>query len=242
MKEPPGQGVAARRGGNTDAPYLERRSRAAAYENARPEIQRHVPASARRILDLGCSSGALGAALKAQVGGRHVGGVEIDPVYARQARDRLDFVIEADVESLREDPSLGDRIGLIDFLIAGDVLEHLRDPWNTLRVFASLLPAGGGAVVSLPNVRYWETFWQLGRHGIWPLRSEGIFDRTHLRWFTLANALDLLDEADLEVARIDPQYRLSPAGGRLDRHAAKLHRTPLRPFLAFQYVLLAHKR
>ena len=220
----------------------QRRERAAAYENARPEIQRHVPASATRILDIGCSSGALGAALKARVASRRVVGIELNPAYAREARTRLDAVIEADLEDLADDPALPERIGAIDFLIAGDVLEHLRDPWRTLRAFSSLLPSGGGAIVSLPNVRYWETFWQLGRYGVWPLRSEGIFDRTHLRWFTLATALELLDQADLGSVSIDPQFRLTPAGGRLDRHAAKLRRTPLRPFVAFQYVLAARRR
>lgn len=34
------------------------------YETARPDVANHVPTSARRILELGCSTGALGAALK----------------------------------------------------------------------------------------------------------------------------------------------------------------------------------
>src|SRR4051812_19015944 len=33
----------------------------AAYTGARPEVQALVPGSARRVLDLGCSTGALGA-------------------------------------------------------------------------------------------------------------------------------------------------------------------------------------
>ena len=44
------------------------------------------------------------------------------------------------------------------------------------------------------NVRYWETFWTLARHGTWPRREAGIFDATHLRWFTLGDAMNLLDE------------------------------------------------
>src|SRR3954471_3442215 len=37
-----------------------------AYTGARPEVQALVPRSARRVLDLGCASGALGAGLKAR--------------------------------------------------------------------------------------------------------------------------------------------------------------------------------
>jgi hypothetical protein len=40
----------------------ERAARAAAYERARPEILEHVPATARRVLDVGCATGATGAA------------------------------------------------------------------------------------------------------------------------------------------------------------------------------------
>src|SRR5947208_5257079 len=74
-----------------------RAARADAYENPRPELQRHVPAGAQRVLDLGCASGALGAALKAR--GAAVVGIERDPVYAGLARERLDEVVEADLET-----------------------------------------------------------------------------------------------------------------------------------------------
>jgi hypothetical protein len=69
------------------ATEAERAVRAGTYENPRPDMQALVPRDARRILDLGSSSSALGAALKA----RHeceVVGVEMDPVYAEWARER----------------------------------------------------------------------------------------------------------------------------------------------------------
>jgi hypothetical protein len=105
-----------------------------------------------------------------------------------------------------------------------------------------LLEPGASAVVSLPNVRHWETFWQLGRRGRWPQREEGIFDRAHLRWFTLADAYELLRQAGLEPLRVTRQYRLRPATSRWDRHVVRLERTPLRPFFVFQHVILACRR
>src|SRR6185436_20719100 len=44
----------------------ERAARAAAYESERGEIVALVPEDARRVLDLGCSTGWLAAALKAR--------------------------------------------------------------------------------------------------------------------------------------------------------------------------------
>ena len=54
-----------------------RQRRRSAYETARPDVQALVPVDARSVLDVGCASGALGAALKAprrRAGGGHRAG------------------------------------------------------------------------------------------------------------------------------------------------------------------------
>lgn len=223
------------------ATAAERESRAFAYENPRPEIQALVPPDARRILDLGCASGALGAALKARAEVEVVG-IELDEEYARAAAKRLDDVVNGDVEELASHEDLAKRLGSFDFLVAGDVLEHLRDPWSALGAYSRLLSPGGAAVLSLPNVRFWETLWQLGVRGTWPRRLEGIFDRDHLRWFTVADGLALAREAGLEPQRVVRQYRLRPTVSRWDRHLARIAEpTPLRPFFTFQFLILARR-
>jgi len=109
-----------------------------------------------------------------------------------------------------------------------------------LRDAAALVEPGDTVVVSLPNVRYWETFWQLGVKGTWPKRSLGIFDRTHLRWFTLRDAYDLLDQADCDVADVDRQLRLRPTGA--PARSLVVSRLPGRTFLTFQHVLRGTRR
>ena len=220
-----------------DARQEERRRRAFQYENPRKDVQALVPREARRILDLGCSSGVLGAALKARQAAEIVG-VEIDPEYARDAGDRLDNVINGRVEDAVAG-ELGD-LGHFDCIIAADVLEHLEDPWLVTRQASALLSAGGSFVVSLPNVRFWETFWQVGRHGTWPRRDHGIFDRTHLRWFTYWDAAAMLAQAGLEVVEVAPQYRLKPSPSSFDQRL-RFRDGTRKPgaFFAFQYVIRA---
>jgi methionine biosynthesis protein MetW len=211
----------------------QRRARAHAYENARPEVQALVPPSARRVLDLGCASGALGAALKAR-GDVEVVGIESDAAYAGDAGERLDRVVHADLAELALAPDLDARLGRFDCLIAADVLEHLVDPWSALRSYAALLDPGCRAVISLPNARHWEVFWELARHGRWPRRSAGIFDATHLRWFTLADAWGLCSQAGLEVEEV---RRTARPG-----HSERLAATPvLRAVTAFQHVIAARR-
>jgi methionine biosynthesis protein MetW len=210
--------------------------RAHAYENPRADVQPHVPVDARRILDLGCASGALGAALKDRQQAEVVG-VENDPLYAARAEAVLDRVITADLEELFSTAE-GENLGEFDCVVAADVLEHLRDPWSVLAGAVRHLSPGGTAVVSLPNIRYWNTFWAIGVRGTWPRIEFGIFDATHLRFFTLRDARELMEEAGLRVKVVDPQYRLWPIARPL-KHPGPLRLRPFSPFFAFQYVIAA---
>jgi SAM-dependent methyltransferase len=211
----------------------ERAARAAAYERARPEILAHIPKDARRVLDLGCATGTTGAALKARQPVEVVG-VEREPEYAREAARRLDTVLTADVEGC--DPA---ELGTFDALIAADILEHLVDPWAALRRYARQLRPGGTAVVSLPNVGHWSTYAHL-LLGTWPRKPEGIFDATHLRWFTLRDARELLAQADLDTHTVVRRGWIAWRGSRADVLAPPLLQVPgIRALVTFQHVLAA---
>ena len=198
------------------------------FDHVRPELASLVPEHARLVVDFGCGRGALGAHVKDRQGAEVVG-VELDPDYARDAETRLDRVVCADLVS-----ALDQDLGTFDCIVAADVLEHLVDPWDALRRVTPLLRPGASLVVSLPNVRYWETFRVLGVRGRWPRRAAGLFDATHLRWFTLADARDLLDQAGVDVVQVEGQLWFRGGQRRL---AQPLARTPLAPFLYGQYVL-----
>ena len=117
-------------------------------------------------------------------------------------------------------------------MIAADILEHLTDPWATLSRYAQHLEPGATVVVSLPNVNHWSTFAHLAR-GRWPRKPEGIFDATHLRWFTRKDALDLLTQAGCTPHTVVSRRWLLTRGSRLDRFAPPL------PLFTFQHVIAA---
>ena len=208
----------------------ERSARADAYESVRPEIVDLVPAGARRVLDLGCSTGWLAGALKER-GEVEVVGIEREAAYAAIAEERCDRVVVGDVQDVPDD------LGRFDCLVAADVLEHLVDPWSTLEAYARMLEPGCRAIVSLPNAAHWTTFAALAR-GSWPRKPEGIHDATHLRWFTLRDAVELCEGAGLHVESVERRPWLLWRGTRLDRHAGPLAR--LSPF-TFQHVLAARR-
>lgn len=210
-----------------------RELRRQAYETARPEVQALVPTGARRVLDVGCASGALGAALQHRQGAT-VTGIEILPEYAGDAERVLDRVICASAE----DGIARDDLGTFDCIVCADVLEHLVDPYAVMRRLAEILEPGGTVVVSLPNVQYLKTFLELAR-GRWPREDAGLFDRTHLQWFTMADARDLVQQAGLVVSAETPSYWFK--GRVTGRLMPRLGRAGLAPFLAGQTLLAARK-
>lgn len=169
------------------------------YEHQRPEVRALVPAAARRILDIGCAGGRLGAALKAD-GGREVVGIEIDPEAAHRARAHLDRVLIGDVERM----PLPFPPEAFDCIICADVLEHLRDPWAVLGRLRRLLGPAGTLVASFPNVRHIDILRDLVR-GRWTYRTAGILDRTHLRFFTRREFERMLRAAGFTGERWTPR-------------------------------------
>lgn len=164
------------------------------FLGARPEVAELVPKEAKRVLDVGCGFGGFGRTLRAR-GVPEIFGVELNP----QARSHLagtytDYWI-GDVEQIVIPPETGE----FDCIVFADVLEHLRDPWGTLARYVSRLAPGGSVVASIPNVRNIGLLFNLIVRGRWRYEESGLLDRTHLRFFTRKEILELFSGAGLEV-------------------------------------------
>jgi 2-polyprenyl-3-methyl-5-hydroxy-6-metoxy-1,4-benzoquinol methylase len=148
------------------------------YRNPRPDVHPFIPREAGTVLDIGCGAGAFGEWMTQQ--GIEVSGIELHPMVAKFARERLSRVLVGDaLEKIRELPDAS-----FDLVTACDVLEHLPYPGQVLREAIRVLRPGGRVVASLPNIRYWDAFRRILWEGDFPQEDHGIFDRTHLRWFT----------------------------------------------------------
>ncbi len=176
-----------------------------AYANPRVEVTALVPAAAATILDVGCSAGVMGAALRAR--GHEVTGIELDPGLVASAKAVLDHVVEGDIESLAAADALADE--RYDCIVFADVLEHLRDPWSVVRWASQRVAPGGSMVVSVPNVRHAKTFWTLAVRRRWPYDPVGIFDRTHLRFFARANLAELVEGTGFDITEVQRHAMLT---------------------------------
>jgi 2-polyprenyl-3-methyl-5-hydroxy-6-metoxy-1,4-benzoquinol methylase len=150
------------------------------FTNARHDYVSELPVNANaKILEIGCGGGETGAlALLERKCGSYYG-VEMCQVVAEMARERLTEVLVGDIERL--DPPWN--ADTFDALILSEVLEHLSDPWATLRKLLPTLKSGGLVFASSPNISHYSVIAMLLR-GEWTLTDIGVMDRTHLRWFT----------------------------------------------------------
>lgn len=171
------------------------------------DLLHRIPLEARLILEVGCGTGALGAEYKRRNPACRYVGIESDPEAGRMAARRLDQVVIGDVEA---DP-LPFGPGPFDCIIYGDSLEHMRDPWAVLRRHAEALAEDGVVLICMPNAEHWSFAERLLR-GTFDYAPAGLFDRTHLRWFTVDSTLRALSEAGLMPLDVMPRIFDRDAG------------------------------
>lgn len=142
------------------------------------------------VLELGPASGYFTRYLKESLG-CVVDAVELDATMAVDARQWCRQLIVGNLESLVLDEHLPK--AAYDIILIADVLEHLRDPALLLQRLCTLIKPEGACLVSIPNIAYGGVIASL-LQGEFTYRSEGLLDRTHLRFFTQQSFASLLTE------------------------------------------------
>ncbi len=168
---------------------------------ANPELLEKIPLSAKTILDVGCAQGALGATYLRRNPNCRVLGIDLDAEAVDHARHRITEAFCGDVETT---PMPFEVPEGIDCIIYGDVLEHLVDPWTVLVEQAKYLSPQGIVLVCMPNVEHW-TFAARLLTGSFDYDEQGLFDKTHLRWFTPRTMGRALQEAGLLLTDLTPR-------------------------------------
>ena len=149
------------------------------------------------ILDVGCSTGALGHEIK-KVYDCKVYGLDISEKAISIAKQRLDKALICDIE--KEEPEL--EIEMFDAIIFGDVLEHLFDPTDVLRMLRKFLKEDGKVIVSVPNIANITIRLSL-LFGNFDYKNKGILDNTHIRFFTMKTIKTTLQSAGYKILEVD---------------------------------------
>ena len=154
-----------------------------------------VDGNGNSLLDVGCAGGYLSAIFAGRgyrvVGLERAGGAGSN--FPRNIR-----LIEADL-----DQGLPRFDNSFNYVICADILEHLRDPGKLLREAWAVLEPDGRLVASLPNSGH--LYFRLNvLFGRFPQDDNGLFDRTHMRFFMWQGWVELLRAGGFRIESVQP--------------------------------------
>lgn len=201
------------------------------HEGDRRDLLDWVGGRHASVLEVGCGRGGNAQWYRAH-GARRIVGVELDNGSADVARASFDEVIPTSIES-----ALDSLAGPFDLIVCADVLEHLVDPWRVARGLVELATDETRLAISIPNIRHYRALARIALGAGFRYEPEGVFDRTHLRFFTRANIVSMLVESGWTVERIET----SP--GRqlryLRRALSRMRLGVAHEWLAYQWFVVA---
>ena len=223
------------------------------YGFSRPEVIEAIAAHSlptARILEIGCANGSTGALIKKNLPVEYYVGVDISEDAAIKAAAVLDKAFAANVEA-DDLTALGIEKVSFDVIIALDVLEHLRDPWDTLARLTEYLKQGGHVVASIPNVQNISVVADLV-NGKWEYADAGILDATHLRFFTRESISRMFSGAGLSIKQIESilnpkieMHQIKASGNAISMgnlQISNLTRKQMIDFFTYQFMITAEKR
>lgn len=173
---------------------------------ARLDLLDRIPMDAKSILEFGCGEAPLGAALKQRQKCRVVG-IELDKHAAAIAGKRIDDVYCGDAREI-----IAIMHETFDWIIGGDIIEHLDDPWTFLSDLRGIAKPGGRLLLSLPNLAHASVVADL-LAGRFDYVYMGLTCVGHLRFFTRQSVLDMLSIAGWTPEVVEPQPRQPSVGG-----------------------------
>ena len=211
----------------------------ASYVGLRQDIISHIDGNNNLILDVGCSSGTNGSFLLKSNKAKKVYGIEYSKEMSESAAENGLVTYCGDLNNIEFRRKIIAELPPFDFIIFGDILEHLIDPEEVLKEFSQKLRLGGKIIISLPNIAHIELLIQVFLKGTWPRNKRGIFDKTHLRWFTRKDAFEMLGKAGLYVLKYDRNFRARDFIGSEFNWKYKILRLLNKDWVTFQYIIIA---
>lgn len=165
------------------------------FDNYVEEVYNKIPPKSK-VLDVGCNTGKLGKELKKRKD-CVVLGIDLFEESLEIAKTRLDNVKKIDLEKYEK--PFQDKF---DVIVFADVLEHLRYPEKTLKIYKGMLNEEGFIIASIPNIANIKIRFSL-LLGKWNYQESGILDKSHLRFFTKKTMKDLFQSSGYKIKIVD---------------------------------------
>jgi 2-polyprenyl-3-methyl-5-hydroxy-6-metoxy-1,4-benzoquinol methylase len=205
------------------------------FANVRKPLLDLIPKEnlAGNILEIGAGSGDTLLYAKQNGYAKEIYAIELMnlPNSNQQSEEFKQFII-GNIENL--DFDFEDE--MFDVIIMGDVLEHLVDPWSIVKKLKKYLKTNGVCIASIANVRNLKTFRNIFLRGSFRYEDIGIFDKTHLRFFTKKDMIQLFEDGDYKIVNIKSSLDFKAGSVAMKN---KLTFGLFEEFLAKQYYIVA---
>ena len=212
------------------------------YMNSRDELVDRFTCNRNAqisVLEVGCGMGVTLLHILHRFPNAKVYGIELCKVVTEFGRLQ---------ETIRcgniEEMELDYEEGTFDYILFGDVLEHLKDPHGVIRKLRPFLKNDGEILASIPNLMHISVMSELIR-GNFTYQDEGLLDRTHIHFFTkneigrmfLSCGYEPVEYISVSIPEktaeeAETLKKLTEIGGAADENE----------FRAFQYLVRAKKK
>ncbi len=145
------------------------------------------------VLEVGCDCGATLLEIHNRFPESSVYGVEINAVSANIAS----HIANIKVCNIEEAVDLWNNIKF-DYIIFGDVLEHLHNPDKVVKECLSILNSNGKIISSIPNLMHYSVLYQL-INGNFTYTDTGLLDRTHIHFFTYNEIINMFENNGYKI-------------------------------------------
>lgn len=211
------------------------------YVGVRHDLIKHITSKNNYILDVGCANGANGKFLLEQGLAQYITGIEYDSKMSNEAKENYNKIFIGDLDNKNFLEEVLEDDTKYDYIIFGDVLEHLKSAESVLRNLTALLKPKGKVILSVPNIAHLELFVQVYLNGHWPRNDRGIFDKTHLTWFTKKDILEMVLRCGLKNVEYYSNTRSRDKIGSQFTWPYKILRKIKPELFTFQHILVAEK-
>jgi SAM-dependent methyltransferase len=202
------------------------------FNQSRDGILAEIKKGPNVILEIGSGAGGTAKIIRSEGKASQLIGVEINQDAAKLSEKYFDKVFVGNIEEME----LGTIGGSFDYIIMGDVIEHLIDPWSLIGELKELLKSDGCIIAMIPNVQNLKVVVPL-LCGDWAYGDWGLLDKGHLRFFTKKTMINLFELNKLSISSIKPDLPNSSKSGLLNKVTLGL----LEGFLTGHYLVVAKR-
>ncbi len=191
------------------------------------------------VLEVGCGCGTTLSKIQYLFPNSTVYGIELMDNVADLGKN-IAPIIAGNIEDMKLDYNHSS----MDYILFGDVLEHLRDPAATITRLKKYLKPEGKIIASIPNLMHLSVIIPLLK-GDFSYADEGLLDRTHIHFFTKNEIIKMFEECGYRIERLDsmsnPEAKTYIESNReFINHLYKLPGiAPALDFESFQYLVVA---